>query len=212
MKHKSAIISTIVCLLPIALSAVLYGRLPERIPVHFDSSGAADNYYPKAVAAFGLPVFLAAVNLYIHFRVNSDPKKENASALLQSFSRWLIPLLSVIFVPISLFMAMGADIPIMLIAQSIIGAVVVVCGNYLPKCRKNYTIGIKLPWTLDNEDNWKKTHRFSGFVWVVGGMVILLTSFLSISCYVVIGIGVLLVTLPFMYSYLLYQSQLKGVE
>lgn len=212
MKNKSTILSTIVCLLPMALSAVLYSRLPEQIAVHFNNSGAADNYLPKAVAAFGLPLLLAAVNLYSHFRVNKDPKSENASASLKSLTLWIVPIISVVLVPITLFMAIGVSLPILFIAQVLAGVVVVICGNYLPKCKRNYTIGIKLPWTLDSEDNWNKTHRFAGFIWVIGGIGILLNSFLNASWIIMVGIIVLLVVIPFAYSYLLYKKQCNEVK
>lgn len=209
MKNKSTILSTVVCLLPLALSAVLYSRLPEQIAVHFNSAGVADNYMPKALAVFGLPVLLAAVNLYTHFRLNNDPKTENASDALKVVSKWLVAVLSVILVPVTLFMSLGVQLPIALIAQALAGVFVTICGNYLPKCKPNYTIGIKLPWTLDSEENWNKTHRFAGFSWVVGGIIILLNSFLSISWYITLIVIVLLVVLPFAYSYALYKKQPK---
>ncbi|MDD4699949.1 MAG: SdpI family protein [Oscillospiraceae bacterium] len=212
MKNKSTIISTVVCLLPLVLSVVLFKSLPEQIAVHFNNDGQADNYLPKAVAAFGLPVLLAAINLYSHFRVNKDPKNENAADSLKVCSRWLVPLLSVILVPVTLFIAMGVSIPIVLIAESLAGFVVLVCGNYLPKCKRNYTIGIKLPWTLDNEDNWNKTHRFAGFVWVIGGIVITLDAFLSISWFIILAVIVLIIILPVVYSYILYQKQMKDIK
>jgi uncharacterized membrane protein len=188
------------------LSAVLYSKLPEQIAVHFNNSGVADNYLPKAIAAFGLPLLFAAINLYSHFRINKDPKSENASASLKSLTQWIVPVISVVLVPITLFMALDVNVPILLIVQALAGVVVVICGNYLPKCKRNYTIGIKLPWTLDSEDNWNKTHRFAGFIWVIGGIGILLNAFLNISWIIMVGIIIMLVVVPFCYSYLLYKK------
>lgn len=210
MKNKSTVLSTIVCLLPIVLSVVLYARLPEQIAIHFDNAGTPDSFVPKAVAAFGLPVFLAAINLYSHFRVTQDPKNENAAVSLKTFSQWLVPLLSVVLLPVTLFLSMGANIPIVLIAQALAGVIVVIFGNYLPKCKSNYTIGVKLPWTLDNEENWNKTHRFSGFVFVIGGVILLVNAFWMNLWYLVVGVIVLLAALPVLYSSLLYQKQKKA--
>ncbi len=210
MKNKSTVLSTIVCLLPIVLSVVLYARLPEQIAIHFDNAGTPDSFVPKAVAAFGLPVFLAAINLYSHFRVTQDPKNENAAVSLKTFSQWLVPLLSVVLLPATLFLSMGANIPIVLIAQALAGVIVVIFGNYLPKCKSNYTIGVKLPWTLDNEENWNKTHRFSWFVFVIGGVILLVNAFWMNLWYLVVGMIVLLAALPVLYSSLLYQKQKKA--
>lgn len=210
MKNKSTILSTVVCLLPIVLSVVLYARLPEQIAIHFDNAGTPDSFVPKAVAAFGLPVFSAAINLYSHFRVTQDPKNENAAVSLKTFSQWLVPLLSVVLLPATLFLSMGANIPIVLTVQALAGVVVIIFGNDLPKCKPNYTIGIKLPWTLDNEENWNKTHRFSGFVFVIGGIILLVNAFWLNLWYIVVGVIVLLAALPVLYSSLLYQKQKKA--
>lgn len=207
--NKTLIITTILCLLPVILAVLLYNRLPEQIAIHFDASGAPDNYLPKALAVFGLPVLMAVINLYTHFRIDNDPKSENASSELKQLGKWAVPLLSVIVMPITIFIALGAQIPIVLIITAIVGVVIILCGNYLPKCRRNYTVGIKLPWTLDNEDNWNKTHRFAGFIWVIGGLAFTSTAFFSTvyAMYIMLGIIILLVALPPVYSYAFYRKQ-----
>lgn len=201
MKNKAAVISTVLCLLPIVLSALLYNNLPNQVAVHFDNAGNPDNYLPKALAAFGLPLLLAAINLYSHFRMTADPKVKNSAASLRTLAKWLVPVVSLVVMPITLFMAMGKKVPIAMIVTAMVGLVVVISGNYLPKCKRNYTIGIKLPWTLDNEENWNHTHRFSGFVWVFGGISIIINAFMEIP-YLTAAIAAGLIVIPFLYSYL----------
>ena len=201
--NKALIITTVLCLLPIILGLILYDRLPAQIAIHFDSAGRPDNYFSKALAVFGLPVILAAINLYVYFRLGSDPKRENASSALRQAYKWTLPLIALILMPITLFMAMGTRIPIAMVAKALGGLLIVVCGNYLPKSRRNYTIGIKLPWTLHSEDNWRRTHRFAGFVWVIGGLLFTATAFFT-APYLSVVIFVLLLVLPFAYSYLIY--------
>lgn len=209
MKNKSTIISTLICLSPMLLAFIFYKKLPEQIAVHFNHAGIADNYMSKPVVVFGLPVLLAIIHLYSNFIINKDPKTENASISLKEILKWLIPLLSITMIPISIFKSMGMNIPIEFISQIILGLILIICGNYMPKCKQNYTVGIKLPWTLSNKDNWNKTHRFSGFLWVLGGTTILLNTFLDISFSITIISIVLLVILPFIYSYNLYKKQNK---
>ena len=72
-------------------------------------------------------------------------------------------------------------------------------------------MGIKLPWTLDNEDNWFMTHRFVGFIWVIGGLIITANAFLSMP-YITIGVVALLVAVPFVYSYLYYRKQMSAAK
>ena len=90
----------------------------------------------------------------------------------------------------------------------LVGAMFVVIGNWLPKCAQTYTMGIKLPWTLDSEANWNATHRFGGKVWVLGGFVTMLSAFYS-NFWSLLIIIVLMVIAPTVYSYLYYRNHEK---
>lgn len=185
---------------------IIFENLPPQIPIHFDAAGNADSYLPKAVASFGLPLLMAVINVYTHFRLNEDPKVEKASSAIKQAAKWAVPVVSLIFVPFSLLKAMGATLPIPMVAMNLAGIVIVICGNYLPKCKQNYTVGIRSPWTLDSETNWNKTHRFAGFLWVIGGLIILVNAFFSIWPVNAAVIGLLVIT-PFVYSYLEYKKE-----
>lgn len=207
MKKKldmNLLITTAICLMPIVLALIVYDELPERVAVHFNFSGNPDNYFPKALVAFGLPFFFAAVNVYMHFRLNNEPKSQNISSTVKILSKWAVPVVSITMIPITLFMAMGVKINITMIATAFAGVVIVIFGNYLPKCKRNYTVGIKLPWTLDSEENWNKTHRFSGFVWAIGGMIFIVNAFFTL-WYIEATILFVLVTAPFVYSYVFFK-------
>nr|WP_275450028.1 SdpI family protein [Clostridium massiliodielmoense] len=83
------------------------------------------------------------------------------------------------------------------------------CGNYLPKCKQNYTVGIKLPWTLNSEENWNKTHRLGGYVWMAGGLILCILTWLNIYRQIAtIVIVVIISVIPIVYSFLLYK---KGI-
>ena len=208
---KTLVIATVICLLPIVLAAFIYEKLPSQIPVHFDNAGNPDNYLPKSVAAFGLPVIFTVLNWYTHFRINHDPRVDNAAIIFRQVAKWLVPILSIICIPTSMFIAMGAEIPINMISSAMVGVIIMISGNYLPKSRQNYTVGIKLPWTLDSDVIWNKTHHFAGFLWVVGGGIITLGSFIS-AYFMTIPIVIMLVLVPLAYSYYAYKAVKRGVE
>jgi uncharacterized membrane protein len=208
-KDRLLWITTIVCFLPLILSFVLYNKLPELVPIHFNYEGVPNNYVPKAVGAFGLPVLMAVINLFVHFKLDNDPKKMNSPLALKYLGKWSAPILSVILVPVTLFIALGYKIPIQIIVSAIVGVIIVASGNYLPKCKQNYTIGIRIPWTLNSEVNWNKTHYMAGYIWVLGGISIIIGSCIQVQGAPLILIVVLFITIiPFCYSYWLYK---KGV-
>jgi uncharacterized membrane protein len=103
--------------------------------------------------------------------------------------------------------ALGKEVKMESVLPVILGLLFTIIGNYLPKCKQNYTIGIKVPWTLDNEENWNRTHRLAGRLWVVCGLIILFTGFFSLT-WILLPIALLMVLVPFVYSYMLYR---KGV-
>ena len=84
----------------------------------------------------------------------------------------------------------------------------IVIGNYLPKTRRNYTIGIRITWTLENDENWRKTHRLAGKIWVLGGLLLLLNAFVQLYVYWIFFLTLLLVIMiPCVYSYQLSKSE-----
>lgn len=213
MKNKpwiQAIITTLVCLAPMILSVMFWDNLPEQMPIHWGADGEVNGWASKSVACFAIPVGMAALNLFVHFALNADPKRKNAqSGLLWYLGLWAVPVINLILMPVTIFAAMGYDVPIGIIVCSLVGVLFIIIGNYLPKTKQNYTVGIKIPWTLNNEDNWNKTHRFAGGLWMIGGAIMVATSFIAsniIAFISVIAIILITVVVPFIYSYTLHRK------
>lgn len=207
-------ITSIICVMPIILSVVIYQDLPDQIAVHWNNAGTADGYLPRSIAAIGLPILFLAVNLYSKIRLFGDPKRAAHSEALKLLSIWLIPLLALVIVPVTLFISMGLNIPIALISLVTAGGLMIICGNYIPKCRRNYTMGLKLPWTLNSDDNWNKTHRLAGILWILGGIIIIISAFLLANNLifgvpVTIAVILILAVAPVLYSFFLYKGQEK---
>lgn len=202
-------ITTIICFLPLILSFILYDKLPKEIAIHFNYAGVADNYVPKAVGAFGLPILMAIINIFIHVKLNNDPKKMNSPAALKYLGKWSSPILSVILLPITLFIALGYKIPIQIVSLGFVGIIIVASGNYLPKCKQNYTIGIRLPWTLNSEVNWNKTHHMAGYLWILGGISMIILSCTQMQSILLTFIILsVIIIIPCYYSYWLYKKGL----
>ena len=78
---------------------------------------------------------------------------------------------------------------------------------YMPKCKQNYTTGIKVPWTLHSQENWNRTHRLAGWIWIIGGVAMIVNSFLQLEWILFLTIAAL-VLIPIGYSFLLFK---KGI-
>ena len=90
-----------------------------------------------------------------------------------------------------------------------IGILFIILGNYLPKCHQNYTVGFRLPWTLDDENNWNKTNRLAGYIMVFGGFLIVITSLFDMAHWAVMIFIIAIVIIPSVYSYLLYRKKIR---
>lgn len=202
---KTFIITCIITLLPMLVGFVLWSRLPDEIAVHFDSNGNADGWSSKLFAVVGLPLFLLGAQVLCAFGTMADPKKKNIQDKIFRLILWAVPVISVVVNTAVYLYALEVPIDMTLICNVLVGVVFIVVGNYLPKCRQSYTIGIKLPWTLADEDNWNRTHRFAGGLWMAGGAVFLLMALFGRNqMWLLFGTMVLMVLIPTAYSFLLY--------
>ena len=152
---------------------------------------------------------MAAANLILHICLDKDPKRNNMSAALKSISLWIIPVLSVLCYGLTLAAAMGRPSHIETIVPLLVGILFLLIGNYLPKTKQSYTMGIRLPWTLESEENWNRTHRLAGFLWVAAGTLFILLSLLRLWNGWLLGILLAVMVLsPILYSYFLHR---KGI-
>lgn len=208
IKNKTAVlIGAVVCLLPCILGLILYKDLPDKMPVHWNMAGEPDNFAPKLFAVFGLPVILAAFHLICHIGASFEKKRANYSKALETMTYWFIPALSLILCPMTLLASKGVDVKIEVIIPCLIGLMLVFVGNFLPKCKQNSTMGIKIVWTLKSEENWNKTHRLAGKLWIVGGIVSIICTFCGVPLLLFAVIAVV-VLVPVFYSFALSRKQI----
>ena len=206
MKNKKWILPTLLCLLPIVAYLALYDQLPDMIPSHFNAEGVVDGYMSKDTAVYLPSLLMAGVQLLCVFAMNTDPKRENYARQLKSLTLWICPVLSILLNAFIIMICLGVDIRMEMVTPLMIGVLFVIIGNYLPKVKQNYTMGIKIPWTLNSVENWNKTHRFAGFVFVLMGLWMIAASVLKLNMMWVMIPALTGTFMPMIYSYLLYRK------
>ena len=207
-KHwKILLVTSLITLLPIVAGVVLWNQLPDPMPSHWNAAGEVDGWSSKPFAVFGLPLIMTAALWLCALGTGADPKKANHPEKVVHLVLWIIPIISIVLFTITYAVALGKNVRIELVMPVVMGLIFTIVGNYLPKCKQNYTIGIKIPWTLNSEENWNRTHRFAGRLWTVCGIAIILTGFLG-GFWIFFGVALLMVIAPIVYSYLLNK---KGI-
>ena len=204
---KLMLITSLVILLPLLVGLCLWNQLPDQLPFHWNAAGEVDGWAGKPMAVIGAPLLMLALHWLCVLITAADPKNKNHSGKMQRLILWIIPLLSVVIFGMIFSTAGNKDLHVASIAPILIGVLFVILGNYLPKCKQSYTIGIKLPWTLHSEANWNKTHRLAGFLWVLGGFAMMIAGFFG-GLWAILPIALGMTLIPTGYSYLLYR---KGI-
>lgn len=202
---RTLVIASLVLLIPVIVGLLLWDKLPEQIPTHWGINGEVDGWSSKAMAVFGLPALMMALQWVCFIACTADPKRQNYNPKMIKLVLWICPVIGLVLCTFVYPAALGYTIPVEVIAPLLVGAMFIVLGNWLPKCKQTYTMGIKLPWTLASEENWNATHRFGGKVWVIGGIITLLTALFG-NFWIVLGVLAAMAILPTVYSYLYYRN------
>ena len=206
-KNKfTLVVTSIVTLLPILIGVLLWDRLPDEVPMHWGINGEVDGWSSKEFAVFAMPAIMLALHWSCVFASMADPKRKNYTDKMLQLMLWICPAISLVLECFVYAAAMEYDVSVEIIAPVIVGVLFIVIGNLLPKCRQTYTLGIRLPWTLANEENWNKTHRLAGKLWVVGGIAVIAGGIIG-NIWTLIAVLLLMVIIPTVYSYCLFMHQ-----
>ena len=205
---KTLILTSLIMLIPMIIGLLLWNQLPERVPSHWGINGEVDGWSSKTFTVFGLPALLIALQWVCVLASTADPKYKNYNPKMLKLVLWICPAISLIVNGMVYCAALGVEVPVETVMPLLVGAMFVVIGNWLPKCKQTYTMGIKLPWTYASEENWNATHRFGGKVWVSGGILTMITSLFG-NFWILLVILVVMVIVPTVYSYLYYRNHEK---
>ncbi|WP_224483448.1 SdpI family protein [Robertkochia aurantiaca] len=191
--------------LPPLYLARVWGELPQRVPVHYNLSGEADRYGDKS-ELWWLALLLPSLTYLLMLAAPYiDPKKrlQNMEGKYQN----LKTILTVAMSALAIFMIYlaGSDQQFSMNYLVLgLGALFMFLGNYFKTIRPNYFIGIKTPWTLENETVWKDTHKLAGKYWFAGGLLIIIAGLLfeqHIQMYVLFTVTLVITLIPVIYSY-----------
>lgn len=211
-RSKTFKIGLLVSIIPFILGGIFYKSLPDQVATHFDINNNPDAYSSKNFALFGLPAIMLLVYLSAYFFTSADPKKSNQGDKALNIVLIALPLINIVISAATIAFGLGKKIDIATITTSLVAILMIFIGNYLPKVKRNYTIGIKLPWTMNSDYVWEKTHVLAGKVYMLGGFLILISSILFNNFYFFIGVFVLMTFIPIIYSYKIYSDLSKDGE
>ncbi|MBS6535345.1 Immunity protein sdpI [Peptoniphilus harei] len=206
--RRNSIISIVASILILIIFNILfYDKMPAELPTHWNFQGEADDYSSKFHAMVVIQGFLVLMNAFLCFMLDSDPKNNKQYNLVMTISKLSMPAIMLLIYIITVMAGFGREVKVSTILPIFIGLLFIAIGNYLPKIKRNYTMGIKLPWTLNSDENWRRTHRLGGICFVIIGLCLILSVFLKSEIVFLVPL-ILGGIIPAIYSYYLYT---KGI-
>lgn len=205
------LVSSLVTLLPMLFGMIFWNKLPDIMTTHWGADGVADGFSGKAFAVFVPTAIMLALNSICSIATAFDQNGRNQNKKAMGIIFWIVPIISLLVNGAMYNVAFTGEVNFQWMFPTLFGILFVVMGNYMPKIKQNRTLGIKISWALNNEENWNKTHRMVGKLWVAGGIVLIATSFLPLKWAIIVLFFVLFVMIivPVVYSYSIYRSHKK---
>ena len=214
MKKRSLTtwIIIVIALLPAVYLALIWNSLPPVVAVHFGADMQPDRMGDKAELWLVAGV-LAVVSIAVYFLLNNlhriDPKRKGSSSA--TFSKLAVGV--VVFMAALNFIIVASAKGSTVLHNflfPLLGLLFAFLGNYMNHIKPNYCAGIRLPWTLSSDENWRLTHQLAGKLWFAGGMFIAVVSLflpVTIMLPVFIGVTAVITLIPIIYSYRLFKQQ-----
>lgn len=203
----------LIALAPIIYLALTWNQVPQTVPLHFDHEMKPDRFGNKNELWIVSGIILA-VSLFLYFLLKNihriDPKRKNLPS--SGFSRLafgLVVFMSTLSFLILLSATKGNNLMENLLFP-FMGLLFAFLGNYMVNIKPNYFAGIRLPWTLSNDENWKRTHRLAGKLWFWGGMSLAIISLIipfKFAAPLFIATMVILTLIPAIYSYRIFKGK-----
>lgn len=191
------------------LSAFLYNKLPDQMPMHWNFAGEVDRYGSKLEGAFLMPFLNAGILFMLIWLPVIDPKRASYERF-ESFYKlfqWIMVIFFTIMHALVLIWSLGYQVSIGLYVKLAVGLLFMILGNYMGKVGPNWFVGIKTPWTLENPEVWTKTHRLAGPLFFAAGIIIALMAFVdgALSFWIIMISTFIAAFVPIIYSYFIYR-------
>lgn len=201
----------VILAIPLIAAVLVYPHMPDQVPTHWNIKGEVDNYGSKEFGTFFLPVL--NVLMYFLFLVlpKFDPKRSNYIKFDSSYLtiRYSLHLFFALIFGVTVAASLGYPINVDKWIPGGVAVLFIVMGNIMGRVRHNYFVGFKYPWTLANEEVWRRTHQLGAKLMVIGGFVSLLGVIFTqgSTSFVILMAGILIPTIiTTIYSYIIYKQ------
>jgi uncharacterized membrane protein len=211
MSARTTLILSLVLILAATLTGLLlWNRLPDLMPSHWNAAGAIDGYMSKLWGVFLMPIITVALVVLFLVIPQIDPLKANIAKFRDAFNLFVVGFVAYMLYIYALTLAasLGYQFNMTIMLLPVVGLLFIGIGYMMGKARRNFFIGIRTPWTLSSETVWDETHKLGAKMFMLGGLVTIVSAFLGEN-----GIWLMLIAMlaaafvPIVYSYILWRRE-----
>ena len=177
-EKKLLMITCLISLLPIIYGLYFYDQLPQQIAVHFDVHNQPDNYFSKNLFVFGMPIMMCLFQIFGFIADLKQNTQKEANKKMTQVARWIIPVLTNVMYLATIAYALHT-IDIRVVCMIVIGTMLLVMGNYVPKTKQSNSFHLGVAYQL-NDRNYKKVARISGYLMMLNGLFFILSIFFHV--------------------------------
>ena len=207
MKSKKIAVSIMVVVCVTWIVAVFYdGKLPDKIPSHWNIDGEINGYMTKPWGVYMLPLMSTVLSMILWYLPKIAPKGFKLDSARKAYNI-IIFVMSVFLLAIMVMIfeaALDNTLNTTQFVFTMVGSLFVIIGNYLSKVPKNFFFGIRTPWTLSSDKVWYQTHRVGSWIFIVCGMLVIFVSLMGLSQNFTVALLVSAGLLPVIYSLISY--------
>jgi immunity protein, SdpI family len=207
----ATLLAVLIIVAQILVSIATYPFMPDSVPSHWNAAGQVNGYMPKLVNALLFPLMSTGIYVLVRVLMTVGPRLG-----YQNQRRTSIGVVNLILVGVLLFMlilhltttsiALGVPIDLPLVICLSISLLFIFLGNYMGKLRRNFWAGIRTPWTLASDVVWERTHRLGGWLFVLGGLLGVIMSFVPmLRLWGLMAVLLVIVVVLVVYSFVTYQ-------
>ena len=213
MKIRKELPSLALIAMPLIYLGIIWQKLPEEVPIHWNALGEIDGYGSKFTLLL-LPILMPGLTYLTFALIQRFTAIEQVAKMGKKLNtlKFLILLFMSVLCMLIIHSSKEGLVGQPTFVFVSLGLLFTVFGNFFRTIQPNYFLGIRTPWTLKSAIVWKSTHEFAGKLWFVGGLIIALIALLSssrIASFSIIGIVILITLVPLIYSYLESKKQTK---
>lgn len=206
----STIISVILIAIALIAGIFLYARLPDPMPSHWNAAGQVDGYMSRFWGIFLMPIITVALVALFLVIPQIDPLKANIARFRGAFNWFIVAFVAYMLYIYALTLAasLGFQFNMTIMLLPVVGLLFIGAGYMMGQAKRNFFIGIRTPWTLSSETVWDETHKLGSKLFMIGGVVTIVSAFLGEN-----GIWLMLVAMlaaafvPIVYSYILWRRE-----